>query len=917
MRKRLLQILSVIAIVMLNIATVVAQGTVTGKVVDATSEEGLISATITIKGTTIGSVTANDGSFTINNVPSGEQTVVITYLGYTDLEQTVNVSNGQTTDLGTIQLSSASIGISEVQVISSIAVDRKTPVAVSTIRGAEITDLAGNQEFPEILNRTPSVYATKTGGGYGDARINVRGFDQNNTAVMINGIPVNDMENGQVYWSNWAGLTDVASTVQVQRGLGASKLAVPSVGGSINIITNPAERTAGGRVQLGYGNDNYFKATASYSTGLMVNGFAATFLVSTARGDGYVDGTAFEAYNYFASLSYTPNANHTLVLTALGAPQIHNQRLGASPFDNVTLNTFRERGIKFNNYFGSLDGKEYSWRQNFYHKPKVFVNHYWTINEKTDVKTSAYVSFGRGGGTGPRGRLRNPTTFDSFSGFGQGLHDQNGQVRFDDIVAYNQGDSITGGGFGNVDIDPGTTNSSGDGFIRRASMNYHNWYGILSTITHEVSDELTLTAGIDGRYYKGEHFRRVENLLGNTSYVSRADRNNPTNSITTADEVRFGNFHNTSYRDGNNVLNYWNDGLVTWLGAFGQLEYSTEKLSLFGTLTLNQQGFKRVDYFNYEEGDTPANDVNGDGEYRASNWENFIGYAIKGGANYNIDEKNNIFVNAGYLTRPPLFDVVFINFRNQVNDNANNQTTTSFEAGYGYREGGLSFNANVFSTMWVRQFDANFNYRYANGDEVNVLAIYQNVAQLHQGVEAELYYTPIPKLSLTGMASVGNYRYASDFDGMYTDTDNNVPVVDEENLPSKISTNNLKVGDAAQTSLAASVDFRPCKGLKLYGRYQYFDNLYAQFRVENGVPDEIAKLPAYSLVHAGGSYNFMFGDTKATFGLNINNLLNTTYVSEMFTNIQDDPSTPENDFYNNKGFFGFGRTWNAFLRVNF
>ena len=48
---------------------------------------------------------------------------------------------------------------------------------------------------------------------------------------MINGVPVNDMENGRVYWSNWAGLSDVTSAMQVQRGLGASKVAVPSIGG--------------------------------------------------------------------------------------------------------------------------------------------------------------------------------------------------------------------------------------------------------------------------------------------------------------------------------------------------------------------------------------------------------------------------------------------------------------------------------------------------------------------------------------------------------------------------------------------------------------------------------------------------------------------------------------------------------------
>ena len=82
----------------------------------------------------------------------------------------------------------------------------------------------------------------KQGGGYGDSRINLRGFDQRNTSILINGQPVNDMESGWVYWSNWQGLTDVASGIQIQRGLGASRLAVPSVGGTISIFTKAADK---------------------------------------------------------------------------------------------------------------------------------------------------------------------------------------------------------------------------------------------------------------------------------------------------------------------------------------------------------------------------------------------------------------------------------------------------------------------------------------------------------------------------------------------------------------------------------------------------------------------------------------------------------------------------------------------------
>ena len=154
--------------------------------------------------------------------------------------------------------------MNEVEVIADIAKERMTPVAATTISATYIEQNLGNQEFPEILRNTPSVYVTKEGGGFGDSRINVRGFEQNNIAVMINGVPVNDMETGWVYWSNWSGLADVTNKMQVQRGLGASKLAIPAVGGTINILTNAAEFKKGGNVSTSIGNDGYTKYSILY-----------------------------------------------------------------------------------------------------------------------------------------------------------------------------------------------------------------------------------------------------------------------------------------------------------------------------------------------------------------------------------------------------------------------------------------------------------------------------------------------------------------------------------------------------------------------------------------------------------------------------------------------------------------------------
>jgi len=895
------------------------QGAIKGVLTDDTNLP-LIGATVLATdgaGAIVGSVTDIDGTFMIDNVKDGTYTVEVSYTGYDPMTSEVTVA-GNTADMGTMVMSFSSVGLSEVNVIASMAVDRKTPVAVTTIKGDKIEALVGNQEYPEILRNTPSVYVTKQGGGFGDSRINIRGFNQRNVAVMINGIPVNDMENGWVYWSNWAGLSDVTSSLQVQRGLGAAKTVVPSVGGSINIVTNAADFRKGGKASVSIGNDNYQKYGVMLSSGLNDKGFAATLQMTHTRGDGYVDGTKFRAYSYFLSFSQKINNNQSIAFTVLGAPQWHNQRNAASRFDNITLQTFRDHGYKFNHTWGMLNGEEFNFRKNFYHKPQAFINHYWTINDKLDLKTSAYVSTGRGGGTGPRGRLRTPgSVFDSFGGFGEGIHNAQGQIRFDDIVTYNQGGTVADWGdakeqyngqyvvSSNGKID-GT--NAGSGFVRRASMNSHNWFGVLSTLTAKLNSNFTVIAGIDGRYYKGIHYRRLENLLGADGYLSQSDENNPANLITDTSPADFGSFSDNSYKDANNVLAYWNDGLVKWAGMFAQMEYNTAKMSSFISVSGSNQGFKRIDYFNYLDSD-PA---------RETDWENILGGTVKAGFNYNINENHNIFVNAGYLSKQPIFDNVYINFVNQLNTDHKNQGVTSLELGYGFRNRNFKANLNAYYTNWDnRQFDETISTLDSEGTQVDALVIYSNVEERHTGVELEMNWRPINKLTLNGMVSVGDWVYPSDFTGTISNLDNSNPLPDFPNGTTTLKADGLKVGDAAQTTLSVGANYEPVYGLNIYGSLYYADELYADFDVLEAA-GEAAKLPSYSLVDAGISYRFDWEKLDATFRFNVNNLFDEIYVSEMDTNVQDDPATAENEFYTkNRGHYGFGRTWNAGVKISF
>jgi hypothetical protein len=208
-----------------------AQSILRGKVIDKNTGESLIGATI-IYGKGMGTATDVDGNYSIS-LPSGERSVQVSYVGYKAINKVVVIEN----KLQVLDFKLKTILLNEVQVVADIARDRETPVAFSTIPMKKINEELASQDIPMVLNSTPGVYATQSGGGDGDARITIRGFNQRNVAVMIDGIPVNDMENGWVYWSNWFGLDAVTSNIQVQRGLGASKIAIPSIGGTMNILT--------------------------------------------------------------------------------------------------------------------------------------------------------------------------------------------------------------------------------------------------------------------------------------------------------------------------------------------------------------------------------------------------------------------------------------------------------------------------------------------------------------------------------------------------------------------------------------------------------------------------------------------------------------------------------------------------------
>jgi len=909
-------------------------GMLRGSVSDAFSKEPLIGAYV-IYGEGKGTLVDFDGKYELE-LPYGEYTLKFSYVGYKGVSKTVKIDRSvivldvkMDTDL-----------LNEAEVVADVARERETPVAFTNILPARIEEELASQDIPMIMNSTPGVYATQTGGGDGDARVTIRGFDQRNVAVMLDGIPVNDMENGWVFWSNWFGLDVVTRSIQIQRGLGASKIAIPSVGGTMNILTKGIEAKKGITIKQEVANNAFLRTSIGLTSGRLKNGWGFTMAGSFKTGDGWVDKTYTEGFFYYLKAEKQAG-KHLLSFSAMGAPQEHGQRTFKSPIaawdaeyarnegvpDSI-ISQYTERGLRFNEHWGVYEERNYLpiqdgqisnsfnpgdtktivERVNFYHKPLFALRDFWSVNEKLYISNVAYASFGRGGGTG----------LNSTSGV---QYTPQGQINFQQIYDNNM----------LFEFDPGGLNRDEEGeakssTIMRASYNNHMWYGLLSSATYKANEAWTYSGGLDLRTYVGEHYREVHDLIGGDYFLDSDNRNQRADT-----KLRVGD-----------KMDYFDEGHVSWLGAFGQLEYKKGLWSAFINLSGANSFYKAVDHFRpkvLELADTTLEiayttsvdyqgqtyDRNSEGlKTYETDWVKLYGLTVKGGANYNINEWMNAFVNIGYLSRAPRFDNV-ISINNEINDDYANELINGYEFGLSYARKKWASNLNGYYTIWANR-PVNQSIRLDHptepGEEASVFI--PSIDALHMGIEWDFAYSISPAFKFEGLASVSDWTWQSQEKGNVVDQDGTL-IIDPtsgEPFTLEFDPKGVHVGDAAQLQLSGSLRYEYKKNLYITGRTTYFDKNYANFNPEDLIGPNSGrdswKIPGYNMLEIHAGYKYKLEKAMLSLRFSVFNVLDASFITDAQNN---DPfaAIPLSNFDAASAtvFFGQGRRYNISLTLSF
>ncbi len=385
-----------------------------GIVIDAQTRKPLQNADVFIEATSFGTVSDSEGKFNIQNIPPGNYKFRVNFIGYQSYEKLIGLMDDQTLSLKVL-LEPTTLKGDEVVITAEADANqakiRETPIAFTTLELKELKENYTTGDLPDLIQNVPGVWTSSA--GLGEAEINIRGFSADKVRFLVNGIPMNEAEDQQVYWSNWTGLSNMVGSVQVYRGAGFSLYGTGAFGGSVNIETIGVSEKNGSFIRFSTGAFNRMGipsgpregliASPEYGNGFVEAGNAMNHTYSLRLNSGLMFGNKLNASVYFeykTGDSYLMGTgyngitlgveaqsvlgNHRLDFAFFTSPQGHNQAFALQDIDLI-----EKLGREYNR-------KCHEWQENYYRKPFINLKHEWKISEKQTLVSNGFFSVGKG-----------------------------------------------------------------------------------------------------------------------------------------------------------------------------------------------------------------------------------------------------------------------------------------------------------------------------------------------------------------------------------------------------------------------------------------------------------------------------------------------------------------------------------------
>jgi len=905
------KLILVLFFICFNVFLTVGQ-TVTGKLVDPQSQTPLAGLLLVLENTALQAYTNGTGAFKFENVKAGTYNLIAKVNN-----QLIIVSTFSSDDKG------LDLGLLNFTPPTAIVADDISIVDVSDLAGIE----AENDNYSSALSAGRDPFVNATTFNLSAGRFRPRGYFNEDSEMFMNGMVMNDQDDGRVLWTAWNGLNDMIRSRSNLVNLNESDYTFGGIGGATFIDLRASSIRNEKKVTYALSNRTFqHRLMGSYATGMMQNGWAIAASASHSYANqGYVKGTYMQGNSYFLSVDRKLNEKHLLNFVVFGSPQKRGRSSGAiqEMYDLADDNYY-------NPNWGYQDGKVRNSREYIIHQPVTMLRHDWKISSRTNLMTTVGYQFGNYGSTrldwydapDPRpdyyrklpSYALDQTNKDRVTAFYK-ESEENRQLNWNALYEANATRDYT---ILNVNGIEGNNVSGKLAAYVQESENYDNKkFNFNSVLNTALSSKLSLTAGLQYLAENVRYYRRLEDLLGADFYVDFnrfALRDFPTNPNAGQNDlnrpnrlVNVGDIYGHNYNINNTRALVW-----------GQLALKTDHFDYFAALSLARQSF-------YREGFTKVG-LFPDNSFGKSEVQQFFNYGAKGGVTYKLNGRNYFAFNGSYRTRAPFANEAYVSprVRDQIASNITNEKITSFDFSYLARFSKVKARVSLFYSDFKDKITNDVFYHEEFQTFVNYLTT--NIDRRHMGVELGIEYNLTSKISLTGAASVGEYFHTSrplvtisrdnsaeDFvkdrvvyiENFYvTGSPQIAGTVGVRYQSTKYWNFNLNVNGFAKNYLPFNPDRRTEEAVK--DVYKYGENtLFSKIVDQEKLPD------AFTVdFSVGKSYRFKDGAFLRV-NLNMGNILNNTnFRTGGFEQLRYDIENKNVDKFPPRYFYAYGLNYN-------
>lgn len=811
--------------------------TLKGQVLDANSGLAVEAVEVTV-GAAV-TYTAADGSFELAVKADGQNLQVnFKAPGYRDNTLTILPTANKEMDLGSILLTPEALDLNQ------ITGEDRIPV-ITLPEGEDEGDIE-SENISGILSASRDPFISAAAFNLSNGGFDIRGY-RNETEVFFNGMPVTNLDNDAVYWSVWGGLNDVTRNRESTIDLSANAYSFGGLGGVTAFDTRASEQRKQRRFSYLFSNRSYsHRWMGTWSTGMQPSGWAFSFSGSRRLAkEGYVPGTFYDAWAWFASVDRKLGKRHLLNLTTLGAPVRRGQQgAGTEEVNDLAGTNF------YNPNWGYQQGKKRNARVIDAHQPLVILRHDWQMTENASLITTVGTQFGRYGRSGidwfnapdPRAdyyrklpsyfALESSAVADELTALYQNNPDLL-QIQWDQLYEANAMNGQSWEDTPGIWSQYVIANNRSDTRKINANTVYQN----------VVSDHLTLNFGVQYQNESTHYFRELTDLLGGDYYVNLNrfaleegfDIDFAKNNLNDPEVVvREGDTYGWDYDINARKNGYWLQG-----------QFSYRKIDFFATGSFSKTTFWREG--KYRTGRFP------DSSYGESEKQEFSNVGIKGGMTFKIDGRNYLYGNLAFITRPPNPRDAYASprQRDQLVPGLTNEKVYAAEGGYQLRSPSVKARATFF---YAQINDAlKINRFFLPGDISNFgTYILTGLDRRHAGVELALSAKLSPTLTLNGAASIGEYIYTSRPNGIFIQDDDGI-IQDRGTIYIK----NFYVPGTPQTAASLGLDYRSPNYWSASITVNFFDRNYIDFSPERRTADQV-----FGLEQGSEFYNQIVNQTR-------------------------------------------------------